>query len=139
LDARPQRPHCHLTLSLSCTIRSPKGCVPTLRAYMACGCRLEPLLLQRGVVMTRVGDEPQAADTALMQDARRALLRGPGPASAAGRTQRLMVVVSDDADFQPLLRAADAAGWQTAAVCEQIYEYPGAGVTLDWGRIKEGA
>jgi hypothetical protein len=51
-----------------------------------------------------------------------------------------MVVVSDDSDFQPLLRAATTAGWRTAAVCEDRRdEYPGADVTLDWGLVMQGA
>jgi hypothetical protein len=68
---------------------------------------------------------------------------GAGGAGTAART-RLMVVVSDDKDFQPLLRSATIAGWRTAAVCEDWDEcgpggYPGADVTLDWGLVMQGA
>jgi hypothetical protein len=161
--------------------------------------RLGQLLQQHGVVVMRVSDKPQAADSALIQDAHRALRRvfgggeaaenggaavavggegaaagvrgqqrggegaaegagdeaasasrGAGPSGdkgaavrgagggAAART-RLMAVVSDDSDFQPLLRSATAAGWRTAAVCVDWDEYPSADVTLDWGLVMQGA
>ncbi|KAG1680827.1 hypothetical protein FOA52_008160 [Chlamydomonas sp. UWO 241] len=45
--------------------------------------RLGRLLQQHGVDVTRVSDKPQAADTALMQDAYRALRRVPGKGEAA--------------------------------------------------------
>jgi hypothetical protein len=62
-----------------------------------------------------------------------------GPLWWADAARTRLMVVSDDSDFIPLLDAATAAGWRTAAVCVDWDEYPNADVTLDWGLVMQGA
>lgn len=50
----------------------------------------------------------------------------------------MLLLVSDDADFAPLVERCSALGLGTVAVCEQRSAYPGADVTLDWRALQAG-
>lgn len=65
-----------------------------------------------------------------------AVLAAGRPPPHAVQPARWLMIVSDDADFAPAVRAAAAAGWGTVVVTDRPATGAGADVCLSWQEVQ---
>lgn len=95
-------------------------------------------LKEAGVTVVKVsGERPPAANSALQRDVS-ALLQKVGRIGEPSATPRVLMLVSEDPGFVPLLEHCREMGWRTVAVGEHL-DYPSADETIDWEKVQAAA